>query len=496
MDTFLLTLSKDLNKILKNELCYDFLITIGEEPDIKTFKVHSAILCARCPYFQVALSNNWIKKENDKFTFTKPNIFPKTFNVILIHLYGGIIDLNEQESSDLILLLEASDELCLSELCEHIQDFIITKRLVWLRENFLSLAKIVYQHLTFDRLQKIFTEMIYENPKDLFKLETLSELPEDIILFLISRDDFFIREVQIWEQIIKWGILKYPHLDPDITYWTIKDFETLKNRLRKSIPLIRFYQMSSKEFKEKVVPFKKILPEILYNNISKFHSRWFKISFRSSARVKPIDSLIINYKDAAVLASWIDGKNKVNDRSVMYEFYNNPYNFKLLYRGSRDGFSYEMLKKHCYYKGPTIIVAKIEGKQELIGGYNPIYWSASKLAYFSQTKKGFIFSTEKGQDNFQEKATVARMKYNYYSQHTTYTYKGYPYLSFGYNNLSFIERECQVRWSYGYYFTPKIKDQGNYPLDELEVFALIPKSRFKYWKINLLFYSNPIIYYN
>ncbi|CAB4387751.1 unnamed protein product [Rhizophagus irregularis] len=207
--------------------------------------------------------------------------------------------------------------------------------------------------------------------------------------------------------------------------------------------------MSSKEFKEKVVPFKKILPEILYNNISKFHSRWFKFSFRSSARVKPIDSLIINYKDAAVLASWIDGKNKVNDRSVMYEFYNNPYNFKLLYRGSRDGFSYEMLKKHCYYKGPTIIVAKIEG---------------------------FIFSTEKGQDNFQEKATVARMKYNYYSQHTTYTYKGYPYLSFGYNNLSFIERECQVRWSYGYYFTPKIKDQGNYPLDELEVFALIPKS--------------------
>ncbi|CAB4482465.1 unnamed protein product [Rhizophagus irregularis] len=163
--------------------------------------------------------------------------------------------------------------------------------------------------------------------------------------------------------------------------------------------------MSSKEFKEKVVPFKKILPEILYNNISKFHSRWFKFSFRSSARVKPIDSLIINYKDAAVLASWIDG--------------------------------------------PTIIVAKIEG---------------------------FIFSTEKGQDNFQEKATVARMKYNYYSQHTTYTYKGYPYLSFGYNNLSFIERECQVRWSYGYYFTPKIKDQGNYPLDELEVFALIPKS--------------------
>ena len=83
MDMSLLTLSQDLNKILENELCYDFIITIGEGSDIKTFKVHSAILCARCPYFQVALSNSWIKKEENKFTFAKPNISPKVFNVIL-----------------------------------------------------------------------------------------------------------------------------------------------------------------------------------------------------------------------------------------------------------------------------------------------------------------------------------------------------------------------------------------------------------------------------
>ncbi|RIA93436.1 hypothetical protein C1645_762492 [Glomus cerebriforme] len=80
---FLSTLSQDLSKILENKLCYDFIITAGEGVDIKTFKVHSAILCARCPYFQVALSNSWIKKENDKFTFTKPNISPKIFDVIL-----------------------------------------------------------------------------------------------------------------------------------------------------------------------------------------------------------------------------------------------------------------------------------------------------------------------------------------------------------------------------------------------------------------------------
>src|ERR1051325_726105 len=91
----------------------------------------------------------------------------------------------------------------------------------------------------------------------------------------------------------------------------------------------------------------------LHKSVKTFHSRWFKLSFREPARVKPIDSAIINYKDIAILSSWIDGKDNVGDnpKPIMYEFYNNPYNFKLIYRGSRDGFSYGALKKHCYYKG-------------------------------------------------------------------------------------------------------------------------------------------------
>ncbi|CAI2176730.1 11148_t:CDS:2 [Funneliformis geosporum] len=489
MDTFLLTLSNDFNKILENELCYDLIITIGKEPVIDTFRVHSAILCARCPYFQVALSNNWIKKDDDKFTFSKPNIYPKTFEVILRYLYGGTINLDRQGSSDLILLLEASDELCLNELCEYIQDCIITKRIFWLRENFSSLAKTVYQHPTFAKLQKVFTEMIYEDPKRLFKLESLPELPEDTLLFLLSCDDFFLKEVQIWQQIIKWGTLQNPHLDQDVSKWSKEDFEILKVRLRKSIPLIRFYQMSLKEFNDNVVPFRSILPDDLYKNVLKYHSRWFKFYPRVPARVKPIDSTIVNYKDAAILASWIDGKDKINNKDT-YEYHDNPYNFKLLYRGSRDGFTYGALKKHCYYKGPTIVVAKIKGKQELIGGYNPLYWTTSELPYSSsRTKNGFIFSAKRNKDNFQEEATVARIKYDY--AHFT-TYRGYPYLSFGFNNLSFHGRECHVRFSHSLCFFPRIKVPDNYLLDEFEVFAVIPKSSFKYWKNNLIFYSSYI----
>jgi len=56
---------------------------VGEEPNIKEFRAHSNILRARSPYFKIALSSDWVKKENDVILFTKPNISPTVFGIIL-----------------------------------------------------------------------------------------------------------------------------------------------------------------------------------------------------------------------------------------------------------------------------------------------------------------------------------------------------------------------------------------------------------------------------
>ena len=49
---------------------------------------------------------------------------------------------------------------------------------------------------------------------------------------------------------------------------------------------------------------------------------------------------------------------------------NLPYEFKLLYRSSRDGFNTNSFHKNCGGKGATIWVAKIQDSAQLIGGYN------------------------------------------------------------------------------------------------------------------------------
>lgn len=81
---FWASLSSDILNILTDGLEeYNVVIEVGEAPNTKVFQAHSIILRARSPYFRQALSKNWAKKEGGIIRFSKPNISPKVFEVIL-----------------------------------------------------------------------------------------------------------------------------------------------------------------------------------------------------------------------------------------------------------------------------------------------------------------------------------------------------------------------------------------------------------------------------
>ena len=76
------SLSKDSSLIL-DDADYDVIIQIGENQNTKEFRAHSVILRARSLYFKSALSANWIKKKDNMIMFSKPNITPPVFDMIL-----------------------------------------------------------------------------------------------------------------------------------------------------------------------------------------------------------------------------------------------------------------------------------------------------------------------------------------------------------------------------------------------------------------------------
>ena len=59
------------------------IIRVGKDDNVKSFKAHSIILKAQCPYFNAGLSSEWAKKEGDNIIFDKPNIEPEVFEVVL-----------------------------------------------------------------------------------------------------------------------------------------------------------------------------------------------------------------------------------------------------------------------------------------------------------------------------------------------------------------------------------------------------------------------------
>jgi hypothetical protein len=70
-------------ELLDSGLGSDVVIEVGEEPDVKKFHVHSAVLMAVSSYFRIAFSSNWVNKIDGIIYFEKPNVSPNIFEMIL-----------------------------------------------------------------------------------------------------------------------------------------------------------------------------------------------------------------------------------------------------------------------------------------------------------------------------------------------------------------------------------------------------------------------------
>ncbi|PKY31519.1 hypothetical protein RhiirB3_449159 [Rhizophagus irregularis] len=88
------------------------------------------ILNYRSPYLRRILSTNINKKNDDGILvhIKLPNIIPEIFQMILRYIYGGRLSLEEYDTSDIIKILIAANELSLQELVAHLQLFLIENK--------------------------------------------------------------------------------------------------------------------------------------------------------------------------------------------------------------------------------------------------------------------------------------------------------------------------------------------------------------------------------
>jgi hypothetical protein len=210
-----------------------------------------------------------------------------------------------------------------------------------------------------------------------------------------------MKEIEVWEHVLKWGLAQNPTLILDPSTWADDDFKTMENTLQYCLPLIRFYSLSSKDFLEKIHPYKKLLKYQLYEGLLRYYLDFESEpsnNFLPPRNIK-FDSKIVILDIISLISKWIDKIDAGSNFAYRRELYL-PYEFKLLLRGSQDGFTPDKFHSLCVNKPKTVTFIKVKGTDEILGGYNPIIWETNRR--WSETKDSFIFSFKYKNDLFKD----------------------------------------------------------------------------------------------
>ncbi|GBB93254.1 hypothetical protein RclHR1_02140007 [Rhizophagus clarus] len=454
-------LINDYEKLLEYDKGHDVIIYAGHDENAEEIHAHSIILCNRSQYFRAAFFNEWAEKKDGKFILKKPNISPQIFKIILRFIYCGKIDLTNLQGPELLNLLIAVDEIYIQVLIPCIQDYLINYQYKFLRQNPIEILETVY-HIyksdTFAGLWNFFLEAICDQPDILFNSDNLIKLNAPFLELLLERDDLLLDEIEIWDNLIKWSLAQHPYIQKDVLKWNKEEIAIMKNTLHMFIPLIRFYHISSEDFHLKVYPFKALLPEDLINNILTFHME------PNKKLDDNIQSPRIKFQHFAIFSSWI--KKKENSYYRHHSVRDLPYHFNLIYRASKDGKTPEAFHNKCDNKGATIVIIKVKGSEQIIGGYNPFDWDSNRI--YKCTNDSFVFS-------FMDRKNTKTAKVGY--SNGVYSIGCYPTFGpiFG-GDFSCKNDGTSWKFNSNFYSYPNVGIPiGNIDVDDYEVFQVVAK---------------------
>ncbi|RHZ89498.1 hypothetical protein Glove_13g131 [Diversispora epigaea] len=396
-------LSRNLIELLNDKEDYNVIIEV--ENKNKSFTAHSNVLKYRSSYFRKELENIQPNENNIK-TIVKSSVSSQIFDIILKYIYGGIVNLENVETRFIFDLMLAANEFELKELTNKLEILLIDTKASWLKTHFSLIYRTIFNENNFKNLENYCNDILARYPSLIFDSSDFASLPVSALVSLLERDDLQMEEVKIWDYVIKWGIAQNSTLPKNLEEWSKENFLTLKTTLQQCLPLIRYFHISNTELFDKIIPYKKILDKQLWKDIIQHlaapdrpvksiilparSTLVTELPLRIEETKEPF-STIISEEHAAEISSWIDRE------TTTYSTTNIPYKFELILSGFKDGFAPQTFWNICHGHAKTVVVAKVKGTDEILGGYNPLTWDNSNFdGKWMKTKDSFIFSLKNG----------------------------------------------------------------------------------------------------
>ncbi|RHZ48143.1 hypothetical protein Glove_557g53 [Diversispora epigaea] len=499
-------LSQDFSELLNDKKEYNVVIEVDKEKNKKSFALHSVVLRCRSTYFTKELENT-ATNENHVKTISKPNISTQIFEIILKYIYCGVVNIENIENEIIYELMIIANELEFEELSEKLENYLVESKAPWLRTHFSRIYHSIFDSIKcneFKGLKQFYNDIIIKHPNVIFESEDFTSLQEAALISILEKDNLQLEEIKIWDYIIKWGIAQNPTLPRNLKEWSKENFKTLKTTLQNCLPLIRYFHISEKDIWEKLKPYRKILGMQLWDDLNQrlifpnqpIQSLALPARIISNPelpqRVNELISTIINDEHMVEISSWIDRK------STIYSLEDVPYKFQLIFRGSKDGFQPKIFWDMCNGHVGTVVIAKVAGTDEILGGYNPLAWGDEILGGYNplawvntktfdtyvETSDSFIFSLKNGNIQNSILSRVKNKSYalRYYSLNGQKTYGPH------FGNSEFLLRSnisdftkdklcwCVYGPEYSHYYEKSIRTTNEkFSILDYEVFKIVKK---------------------
>ncbi|GET03242.1 kinase-like domain-containing protein [Rhizophagus clarus] len=182
-----------------------------------------------------------------------------------------------------------------------------------MEQNFSLVYKTSFEDNSFLKLQNFCTELISKKPEKVLNSIDFTSLPEKCMISLIQHDNIKINVMQVWEYVLKWGVAQNPELPSDPSSYSKDDFNTLKNNLQQLIPFINFFNLSHKEFSDKVYPYKKILSKDLRENLIRHFINQPNNNNSEPKTTKEIDSIATKQENLSAEKDFSKIVDEIND---------------------------------------------------------------------------------------------------------------------------------------------------------------------------------------
>ncbi|CAJ0913849.1 20509_t:CDS:2 [Entrophospora sp. SA101] len=196
------------------------------------------------------------------------------------YIYGGKLCLAEHDASVILDILRATDEFCMDELSEYIQDYLIENP--WrLLSHFVRVHRFASEEERYPKIRKCVIEIIKENPATIFDSSDFVKMEDKTLFCFLKYHNFNLKPILLWKHILEWGLAQPSNscLPPSSSSslnsdWSENDFKLLGNSLKPFLPLIPFTKMSADEIVENVRPWMKSLDAAIpdfYKEIYNYH---------------------------------------------------------------------------------------------------------------------------------------------------------------------------------------------------------------------------------